>query len=109
MTLRTVVLRTIAVVAIPFWLSGCTELMAKTNMLSDERVLNETSARLGYQPHELTIVNKRVYGGNTYVDLKATDGKEFNCRIVGGNLFSMGVSTPPICSKKGETTRFSSP
>jgi hypothetical protein len=76
-------------------------------MLSDERIKSETGGVLGLSPSQLTIVDRRTEGTNTYVQLKAKTGQEFNCIINGGNLLSMGLVNPPMCSKKGEPIKAS--
>lgn len=86
-------------------LTGCASLATGTNMLSDERIKSESSGALGYSPDELNIVSRRTEGVNTYVNLKAKDGKEFTCIINGGNLLSMGLTNPPMCNKKGEPVK----
>ena len=83
-------------------IAGCTTIASRTNMLTGERIKSETSGALGYSPNDLTILSRRTEGANTYVILKANDGKEFTCIINGGNLLSMGMTNPPMCSKKGE-------
>lgn len=83
-------------------LSGCSTVLEKTNMLSDEKLISQTSGALGYSPNQLTLVGRRTEGNNTYAELKAGDGKEFNCIINGGNMLTMGIVNPPMCAKKGE-------
>lgn len=97
----------ILVCSAAFAFAGCTTIATKTNVLSDERILSETSGVLGYAPKDLTILDRRTEGVNTYVRLKAKDKKEFNCTINGGNLLSMGVTNPPMCGKKGEPVKTS--
>ena len=56
-----------------------------------------------YSPSELSIVGKRTESTNTYVNLVGVkDKKEYVCIINGGNLFSLGMTNPPVCGKKGE-------
>ncbi|NWA81213.1 MULTISPECIES: hypothetical protein [unclassified Pseudomonas] len=83
-------------------LSGCNALAGKTNMLSDEDVKSQSAGALGYAPTDLSIVNRRTEGTNTYVLLKTNDNKQFNCIINGGNILTFGMSNPPSCAKKGE-------
>lgn len=86
--------------------SGCASIAgSSTRMLSDDRIKSETSAALGYAPEDLALVSRRVEGLNTYASLKAKDGKEFNCIINGGNWLSMGLTNPPMCSRKGTPVR----
>lgn len=101
MLLKTICL--VAVVSACF--TGCASIAAGTNTLSDERIKSESSGALGYSPDEMSIVSRRTEGVNTYVNLKANDGKEFTCIINGGNLLSMGMTNPPMCSKKGDPIR----
>jgi hypothetical protein len=86
--------------SVAFTIAGCTTIATKTNVLSDERIKSETAGVLGYSPSDLTILDRRTEGVNTFVRLKTKDKKEFNCTINGGNLLSMGVTNPPMCSKK---------
>lgn len=83
--------------------SGCSSIAGSTNMLSDDKIKSETAGTLGYSPQDLVIVNRRTEGTNTYVNLKAKDGKEFACTINGGNLLSFGMTNPPACNRKGQS------
>lgn len=83
--------------------SGCASIAGSSHtMLTDDRIKSESSAALGYAAEDLTLVSRRVEGLNTYASLKAKDGKEFTCMINGGNWLSMGLTNPPVCSRKGE-------
>lgn len=82
-------------------LFGCSTIAEKTNMLTDEKILSSTSGSLGYSTNDLTIMDRRVDGTNTYVNLKAKDKKEFTCVINGGNALTMGLTNPPMCGRKG--------
>ena len=92
----------LAACAVMLLTSGCTTIAGSTNALSDDRIRAETSGVLGYAPADLSIVSRRTEGTNTYVALKANDGKEFNCIVNGGNLLTLGMTNPPSCNKKGE-------
>ncbi len=39
---------------------------------------------------------------NTFYNVKAKDGKEFNCVVNGGNVLTAGMINGPFCGKKGE-------
>ncbi len=84
---------------------GCSSLASKTNTLTDDKIKSQTSAALGLQPDELTIVSRRTEGTNTYVNLKASSGNEFTCMINGGNMLTLGMTNPPVCEKKREPLR----
>lgn len=92
----------VLIAAASLFFTGCAAIAGKTNTLTDERIKSETSGALGYSPSDISIVSRRTEGVNTYVNLKANDGKEFTCIVNGGNLLSMGMTNPPMCSKKGE-------
>jgi hypothetical protein len=95
--------RLAAISAASLLFSGCASIAGSSHtMLTDERIKSESSATLGYAAEDLTLVSRRVEGLNTYASLKAKDGKEFTCMINGGNWLSMGLTNPPICSRKGE-------
>ena len=55
---------------------------------------------LGLSPSELTLVERRTEGVNTYVTLKASNGKTYACTVNGGNLFSFGMTNPPVCNAR---------
>ena len=99
--------RNVALVcATALWMTGCASIASSSNhILSDDRIKSETSAALGYAPADLVIASRRTEGLNTYVNLKANDGKEFTCIINGGNWLSMGLTNPPMCNRKGEPIR----
>jgi hypothetical protein len=88
--------------AITLTFTGCASIASGTNTLTDEKIKSQTSGALGYSPDDILIVSRRTEGTNTYTNLKAKDGKEFTCIINGGNLLTMGMVNPPMCSKKGE-------
>jgi hypothetical protein len=79
----------------------CDTLYKHTNILSEDKIISESSGVLGYSPGDLTLVSKRTEGQSTFITLKAKDGKEFACVIQGGNVLTWGVSSPPDCRKKG--------
>lgn len=81
-------------------LMGCGSIAEKTNGLSDERILSEAGGTLGIAPSDLTMESRRVEGVNTYVTLKGKDGKTYACTINGGNLFSFGMTNPPVCNAR---------
>ncbi len=89
-------------------ISGCASIADSSHtMLTDARIKSESSAALGYPAADITLVSRRVEGLNTYANLKAKDGKEFTCVINGGNWLSMGLTNPPMCSRKGEPVKTS--
>ena len=81
-------------------LTACSAVATKTNTLSDERILSETGGVLGLSPSDLTLVDRRTEGVNTYVTLKASHGKTYSCTVNGGNLFSFGMTNPPVCNAR---------
>jgi hypothetical protein len=82
------------------FITGCSTVASSTNMLSDDKIKSETAGTLGVSPSQLTILNRRTEGTNTYVVLKSSNGQEHACTINGGNLLSFGMVNPPVCNKK---------
>jgi len=97
--------RLLTLIAAGHGLAGCAAIAERTNTLSDERVLAESAGVLGYSPGQLQLVSRRTSGTNTYAELRADNGAEFNCLINGGNLATFGAINPPSCAKKGEILR----
>jgi hypothetical protein len=91
---------TIALAAL-FMLSGCGSIASSTNSLSDDRLKTEAAGSIGLSPGDLSLLNRRTEGTNTFYAVKARDGKEYNCVINGGNLLSFGMTNPPNCKRKG--------
>jgi hypothetical protein len=83
-------------------LASCGTIAEQTNTLSDESIANQTAGVLGYPPSDLTVVSRRTSGVNTYVEVRADDGKSFSCVVNGGNLLSFGMTNPPSCAPKGQ-------
>lgn len=97
--------RLLTLMATAHWIAGCAAIAEKTNSLSDERIVAETAGVLGYAPSQVTLVSRRTSGTNTYAELRADNGNEFNCILNGGNLATFGAINPPSCAKKGEMLR----
>ena len=74
--------------------AGCSSIASRTNTLS------ETGGVLGMSPSELTIAERRTEGTNTYVTLKARNGRTYACTVNGGNLLSFGMTNPPVCQPR---------
>ncbi|MDR7152962.1 hypothetical protein J2W49_004941 [Hydrogenophaga palleronii] len=82
-------------------LGGCGSIASSTNSLSDDRLKSEAAGSLGLSPGELSLLNRRTEGTNTFYAVKGRDGKEYNCVLNGGNLLSFGMTNPPSCKRKG--------
>jgi hypothetical protein len=87
--------------------AGCSTVASKTNMLTDDSIKSDTGGVLGLSPKQLTIVERRTEGTNTFVQLKANTGQEYACTINGGNLLTFGMVNPPMCAKKSEPIKVS--
>lgn len=81
-------------------LAGCNTVAAKTNMLDDEEIKSESAGAIGVSPSELTVVERRTTGTNTYAILRTARGQQYSCVINGGNLLSFGMVNPPTCTAK---------
>lgn len=97
-------LKFVAVASVLAALAGCNIIASKTNILTDEQIKSQAGGALGYSPEELTLVNRRTEGTNTFALVKSKDNQQFNCIINGGNLLTFGMTNPPSCSKKGQPT-----
>lgn len=95
MKLRTSVLIPLVVLS-----GGCGALAGNTNMLPDERIRSEVGGALGVRAEEVTIVDRRTEGTNTYVNVKTANRQSHACIINGGNMLSFGMTNPPVCSRR---------
>lgn len=93
-------LRFSAVVVGCLFVAGCSAIATKTNTLSDADILSNTAGVLGLSPSDLVLVNRRTEGVNTYVTIKAKNGKAYACTVNGGNLLSFGMTNPPVCNAR---------
>lgn len=92
--------RTVLLLPLLLWLSGCGTLAGSTNMLSDERIRSEVAGTIGAKPEEITLVDRRTEGTNTYVNVRTASRQQYACIINGGNLLSFGMTNPPACNRK---------
>lgn len=81
-------------------LAGCSSIAERTNVLSDDDIRSKTAGTLGYSVNNVTLINRRTDGTNTFAVVRTNDKKEFSCTINGGNLLSMGMTNPPTCIPK---------
>lgn len=95
MKLRTSVLIPLVVLS-----GGCGALAGNTNMLTDERIRSEVGGALGVRAEEVTIVDRRTEGTNTYVNVRTGNRQSHACIINGGNMLSFGMTNPPVCSRR---------
>lgn len=95
MKLRTSVLIPLVVLS-----GGCGALAGNTNMLTDERIRSKVGGALGVRAEEVTIVDRRTEGTNTYVNVKTANRQSHACIINGGNMLSFGMTNPPVCSRR---------
>lgn len=98
MSLRIIACGAITIACV--YATGCSAVATKTNTLTDERILSETGGVLGLPPAELTLVERNTQGLNTYVTIRDKNGKTYACTVNGGNLFSFGMTNPPICNPR---------
>ena len=85
-----------AILAATF-VSGCA-----SQLLSDDRIASETSGALGLQPSQVTITDRRSEMTRTYYTATTPSGQQYTCLLAGGNFTTMGMTSAPICSKKGD-------
>jgi len=81
-------------------LAGCSALAGNTNLLTDERIRSEVAGAIGVKPEEVTLLDRRTEGTNTYVNVRTARRQHYACMINGGNFLSFGMTNPPICGRK---------
>lgn len=81
-------------------LAGCSTIAEKTNFMSDDDIKSKVAGTLGHSPSEVTLLNRRTDGTNTYAVVKLNNKKEYSCTLNGGNLLTMGMVNPPSCTAK---------
>ncbi len=81
--------------------AACSTIAQKTNMLSDTDLTTKSADALGVPASSLKLLDRHTDGTNTYADFRAANGAQYHCLINGGNLLSMGMTNPPVCSRAG--------
>ena len=81
-------------------LTGCSTIAEKTNFISDDQIKSKVGGTLGYAPDQVTILNRRTVGTDTYVDVQTPAKKTYACSLNGGNLLTAGLINPPSCTPK---------
>lgn len=86
---------TLAIIA-AFVLSGCAN-----QLLSDDRIRDDTAMALGQPAAAVTISGRRYDGAtNTYYVARTPRGT-YNCVINGGSVMAFGMTNPPDCTPVG--------
>lgn len=67
---------------------GCDVIASKASVLSDDQIKFYSAGSMGYLPDNISIVNRRTEGANTYVALRSNDGHRFSCIINEGNILT---------------------
>ena len=88
--------KTAATLALLLATAGCAN-----QLLSDDRLRDNTAMALGQPTASVTIANRRYDGmTNTYYVARTPRGS-FNCVINGGTALAMGITNPPSCTPAG--------
>lgn len=86
---------TLAVLTASMILAGCAN-----NLLSDDRIRDNTAMALNLPSSGVTISNRR-YDGATNTYYTATTARDsYSCLINGGSIMAMGMTNPPQCSRQ---------
>jgi uncharacterized lipoprotein YajG len=86
---------TLAVLAASMILAGCAN-----NLLSDDRIRDNTAMALNLPSSGVTISNRRYDGAtNTYYTAITARGS-YHCLINGGSVMALGMTNPPQCSRQ---------
>jgi hypothetical protein len=75
-------------------LSAC-----QAEMLSDDRIIFNTSGVIGVPAVQLTISDRRSNTTDTYYTAHTKAGATYACVINGGGALALGMVDPPSCSK----------
>ena len=76
-------------------LAGCA-----SQILSDDRIRDNTALALNVPPTSLVISDRRYDGmTNTYYTARTFRGT-YACVINGGSVMAMGMTNPPDCSRR---------
>lgn len=76
-----------------------------SQMLSDERLANNTAGVLGVPASQVTVSNRNEQGTNTYYTAKTKAGVEYSCSVNGGGILAAGIVQGAQCVKKGEVLK----
>lgn len=85
-------------------LCGCA-----SQLLSDERLRQNTAGILGVGPEEIVISDRTEQTPNTYYTATLRNGRKFTCLVNGGSVLAAGMVNPPSCSAKGQPLRDTNP
>jgi hypothetical protein len=78
-------------------------------MLSDDRLGDNTAGVLGVPASELTLSDRVEKTPNTYYTATTKDGRKFSCLVNGGGIMAAGMVNPPSCVPKGQPLRDTNP
>ncbi|WP_232291624.1 hypothetical protein [Polaromonas sp. JS666] len=76
-----------------------------SQLLSDERLTNNTAQTLGVPAGDVTVSNRQEQGTNTTYTAKTRAGVEYSCSVNGGGILAAGMVQGAQCAKKGEALK----
>jgi hypothetical protein len=80
-------------------LSACSVVAEKTNVLTDQQLVEYAVAATGHPITSLELLQRSVSGTVTSYKVKANNNVTFHCVLNGGNILSMGIVNPPVCNQ----------
>jgi len=81
-------------------LAGCAN-----QLLSNERIRDNTAMALGLPASSVVISDRRYDGAtNTYYNASTPQGA-YHCVINGGSIIAFGMTNPPQCAPQGQVLR----
>lgn len=80
-----------------------------SQMLSDDRLGENTAGVLGVPANELTLSERVEKTPNTYYSATTKDGRKYSCLVNGGGILAAGMVNPPVCVPKGQPLRDTNP
>jgi hypothetical protein len=80
-----------------------------SQLLSDERLRENTAGIVGVPASEITVSERKELVPNTYYTATTKGGRVYTCMVNGGGVLAAGMVNPPSCSPKGQPLRDTNP
>lgn len=80
-------------------LSACSVIAEKTNIVTDQQLVEYAAAATGHPTKSLELLQRSASGTVTSYKVKANNNVTFHCVLNGGNILSMGMVNPSVCNQ----------
>ncbi|KKL02492.1 hypothetical protein EIK76_10605 [Rheinheimera mesophila] len=92
-------IKVFSLVACIHLLSACSVVAEKTNILTDQQLVEYAAGATGHPIASLELLQRSASGTVTSYKVKAKNNVTFHCVLNGGNILSMGIVNPPVCNQ----------